>query len=211
MGQRRRKRGRRAKPPAAAAVATQRRPVSRSEQRNAAVRATLTPLAPGERPWVITVGATLAALNGLVQLILFVAGVKFKVGGSRPAAFSVILFAVLMFVCAGGMLRMRYWAVLGFQALLAIVILTFAWVVLFLWPTQTDHRFAWTIQSTMTAMLMGAGYGSALYFFAGRGMGGGGPGAGGAGRAGRGMRRAGARGPSDRLRVGWLTPPTTAS
>ena len=126
MGQRRRKRGRRAKPPAAAAVATQRRPVSRSEQRNAAVRATLTPLAPGERPWVITVGATLAALNGLVQLILFVAGVKFKVGGSRPAAFSVILFAVLMFVCAGGMLRMRYWAVLGFQALLAIVILTFA-------------------------------------------------------------------------------------
>jgi hypothetical protein len=61
-----------------------------------------------------------------VQLILFLAGVKLKVGGSRPAAFSVILFALLMFVCAGGMLRMRYWAVLGFQALLAIVILTFA-------------------------------------------------------------------------------------
>jgi hypothetical protein len=90
------------------------------------VRATLTPLAPGERPWVITIGAALAALNGLVQLILFLAGVKLKVGGSRPAAFSVILFALLMFVCAGGMLRMRYWAVLGFQALLAIVILTFA-------------------------------------------------------------------------------------
>jgi hypothetical protein len=87
------------------------------------VRATLTPLAPGERPWVITIGAALAALNGLVQLILFLAGVKLKVGGSRPAAFSVILFALLMFVCAGGMLRMRYWAVLGFQALLAFQIL----------------------------------------------------------------------------------------
>ena len=50
-------------------------------------------------------------------------------------------------------------------AAVVIVILIFAWVVLFLMPTQTDHRFAWTIHPTMTAMLMGAGYGSALYFF----------------------------------------------
>ncbi len=126
MGQRSRKRGRRDKP-AAVAVAGAVRP-SRSERRDAAVRATLTPIRPGERPWVITVGAILAALNGLVQLILFLSGVKLKVAGTRPAAFSVIAFAVLMFVCAAGMWRMRYWAVLGFQALLAIVILTFGLV-----------------------------------------------------------------------------------
>jgi hypothetical protein len=83
---------------------------------------------PGERPWVITVGAALAALNGLVQLILFLAGVKLTVAGARPAPVPVIAFAVLMFICAAGMWRMRYWAVLGFQALLAIVILTFALV-----------------------------------------------------------------------------------
>ena len=47
-----------------------------------------------------------------------------------------------------------------------IAILLLAWVVLFLFPAQTDHRFAWTIQPSMTALLMGAGYGSALYFFA---------------------------------------------
>jgi len=127
LGQRSRKRGRREKPPAAAATVPAPR-LSRSERKNAAVRATLTPLAPGERPWVITVGALLAALNGVVQLILFAAGVKLKVAGTRPNAFSVIVFAVLMFVCAGGMWRMRYWAVLGFQALLAIVVLTFALV-----------------------------------------------------------------------------------
>lgn len=46
-----------------------------------------------------------------------------------------------------------------------IVILVFAWIVLYLLPTQTDHRFAWTIAPTMTAMVMGAGYGSAVYFF----------------------------------------------
>ncbi len=126
MGQRSRKRGRRDRP-APVAVAGAVRP-SRSERRDAAVRATLTPMRPGERPWVITVGATLAALNGLVQLILFIAGVKLKVAGTRPAAFSVIVFAALMFICAGGMWRMRYWAVLGFQALLAIVVLTFALV-----------------------------------------------------------------------------------
>jgi hypothetical protein len=51
-------------------------------------------------------------------------------------------------------------------AALVIVILVFATVVLFLLPAETDRRFAWTIQPTMTAMLMGAGYGSALYFFA---------------------------------------------
>ena len=123
MGQRSRKRGQRDRPALPAPAAGR---IGRSEQRNAAVRATLTPLRRGERPWVITVGAGLAALNGLVQLILFAAGVKFKVGGSHPQAFSVVLFAALMFVCAGGMWRMRYWAVLGFQALLAIVILTFA-------------------------------------------------------------------------------------
>ncbi len=130
MGQRSRKRGRREKPPAAAAAAAAAPSLSRSERRNAAVRATLTPLAPGERPWVITVGALLAALNGVVQLILFITGVKLKVAGTRPNAFSVIVFALLMFVCAGGMWRMRYWAVLGFQALLAIVVLTFALVLI---------------------------------------------------------------------------------
>jgi hypothetical protein len=135
LGQRSRKRGRREKPTAsAAATATQPRSASarpsRSERRNESVRATLTPLRPGERPWVITVGALLAALNGLAQLILFAAGVKLKVAGTRPNALSVIVFAVLMFVCAGGMWRMRYWAVLGFQALLAIVVLTFALVLI---------------------------------------------------------------------------------
>jgi hypothetical protein len=50
-------------------------------------------------------------------------------------------------------------------AAVVILILILATIILFLTPSQTDTRFAWTIDSTMTAMLMGAGYGSALYFF----------------------------------------------
>lgn len=105
-----------------AGKASARRP-SRSEQRDAAVRATLRPLAPGERPWPIVVGAVLAALSGIVQLVLFLAGVKLKSSGLRASAGQTIIFAVLMLICAGGMWQMRYWAVLGFMALLAILIL----------------------------------------------------------------------------------------
>ena len=121
MAQRSRKRGRRARPAPAAATRRAARP-SRSEQRDAAVRATLTPLRAGERPWVITVGAALAALSGLVQLVLFLVGTKLKTTGLKASAGQTIAFAVLMLICAAGMWQMRYWAVLGFLALLAILI-----------------------------------------------------------------------------------------
>jgi uncharacterized membrane protein (DUF2068 family) len=121
LGQRSRKRGRRHQPAALAVISAER--PSRSEQRNAAVRATLTPLAPGERPWPILTGAVLAALSGLVQLILFLAGVRLKTTGLKASAGQTIVFAVLMLICAAGMWQMRYWAVLGFMALLAILVL----------------------------------------------------------------------------------------
>jgi hypothetical protein len=103
-------------------VAARPRP-SRSEQKDAAVRATLTPLRPGERPWPLIVGAALAAVSGLGQLILFLVGVRLKSTGLRASAGQTIVFAVLMCICAVGMWQMRYWAVLGFMALLAILIL----------------------------------------------------------------------------------------
>ena len=96
---------------------------SRSEDRNEAVRAALTPLAPGERPWAVTVGALLAAVVGGYNLVSFLLGTKLAVDGRKPGAAGIVLFAVVMFTCAGGMWRMRYWAVLGFQALLAILML----------------------------------------------------------------------------------------
>ena len=99
---------------------------SRSAQRDAAVRDSLEPLAPGERPWPIIVGALLAALTGGVQLVLFLVGVKLKVAGTHAAAGSTIVFALLMFICAIGMWLLRYWAVLGFMALLGIAVVNFA-------------------------------------------------------------------------------------
>ncbi len=94
------------------------------EERNAAVRAALTPLAPGERPLAVTISAVLAAATGLGNLIAYVSGAK--IGGKHPAPGGIILFSLLMLVCAAGMWQLRYWAVLGFMALLAIIVTLFA-------------------------------------------------------------------------------------
>jgi hypothetical protein len=100
------------------------RPLSRSERRNAEVRAGLIPIKPGERPWPILVSAGVAAVVGLGNLIAYLAGLK--VGGKHPSAAGVIAFSVLMLVTAGGLWRLWYGAVLGFMALLAIICVIFA-------------------------------------------------------------------------------------
>ena len=136
MAQRSRKRGRR-KPPAAAAPAPAPKQeeariggwrvepqLTRSQRRDAQVRAGLTPLAPGERPGAIVIATVVAGLVGVGQLIAFFAGLK--IHGKTPAAGGTILFCVLMIVCAIGMWRLGYGAVLGFMALLAIVATLFS-------------------------------------------------------------------------------------
>jgi hypothetical protein len=134
LGARSRKRGRRARPaggttattPARRAPAPSGAPARpRSEERNAAVRASLQPLGPGERPWPIKVAAVIALVLGLVNFALFLAGAKPHVGGQQPKLPEIIIFTGLMLMCAGGMWLLRFWAVLGFQTLLAIGLLGF--------------------------------------------------------------------------------------
>jgi hypothetical protein len=127
LGQRSRKRGRRTRPAAPPTVTAAARPARRptSAERNAAVRATLTPLAPGERPWPVKVSVAIAAVLAIVNLALFLAGAKPKVGGRQPHLAEILIFSGLMLMCAIGMWMMRYWAVLGFQTLLAIGLVGF--------------------------------------------------------------------------------------
>jgi hypothetical protein len=100
------------------------RPPRRSSaERDEELRARLTPYAPDERPWPLVAGAIVAALLGLANLVAYVAGDT--VNGKRPAASGIIVFCALMFLAAWGMWTKRYWAVLGFQALLAIIAIVF--------------------------------------------------------------------------------------
>ena len=94
---------------------------SRSELRNEEARAALAPLGPGERPTAVTIAAAVAALLAAGNVIAYVAGAT--INGDRPEAYGVVAFTLLMLTAAWGMWRARYWAVLGFQALLAITII----------------------------------------------------------------------------------------
>jgi len=91
-----------------------------AEEKNAAVRASLEPLAPGERPGAVTVAMVIALLLALGNLALLAFGTKVQGGTATPLG--GILFAFLMLAAAAGMWRARYWAVLGFQALLGITL-----------------------------------------------------------------------------------------
>jgi hypothetical protein len=95
---------------------------SRSEQRAAAVRAGLEPLGPGERPAALLVAIGVAGLLGLVNLVGYAAGLK--IGAHRPGP-GILSFSVVMGIGAWGMSRGRYWAVLGFQVFVALIVLYF--------------------------------------------------------------------------------------
>ncbi len=97
-----------------------RRGYARAEERNAAVRAQLEPLGPGERPRPLVIASALAALLALANVAAWAVGLD--VEGKKPGAFGVLLFAVLMLLAAWGMWQRRYWAVLGFEALLAVTL-----------------------------------------------------------------------------------------
>jgi hypothetical protein len=101
-----------------------RRGYARAEERNAAVRAQLEPLAPGERPRPLVVAAAVAALLGTANLVALVAGLD--VEGEEPSAIGVLAFCAVMYLAAIGLWRARYWAVLGFEALLGIIVVFFS-------------------------------------------------------------------------------------
>lgn len=105
----------------------QERMARRYEERNAEARAKLEPLEPGERPTAVTVGAIVAGILAViftVSAILAIAGVD--AGGRDIKPTPVALFAVVFWVMTVGMWRARYWAVLGFQTLLLLMMLASA-------------------------------------------------------------------------------------
>jgi hypothetical protein len=93
---------------------------ARAEQRNREAREALEPLATGERPTVVTVGAVVAALVALSIVVAYFAGGD--VNGEKPKLVQVVAPTMIMGVMAWGMWQARYWAVLGFQLILVFLI-----------------------------------------------------------------------------------------
>jgi hypothetical protein len=82
---------------------------------------TLTPLAEGERPVALLVAVAVAALLAVAVAVgaLSIHDLRSR-GGSVPGG---IFLTLVLAALAVGMYRLRYWAVLGFEALLAFQIL----------------------------------------------------------------------------------------
>jgi hypothetical protein len=110
-------------PPAAAP-----RGYERSRARDEEARAALKPLAPGERPTAVTVGAIAAGALALANLVALVFGYNAAEDTLSPGSQltgSIIATALLVLVTYG-MWRARYWAVLGMQTLLALTMVVCA-------------------------------------------------------------------------------------
>jgi hypothetical protein len=90
---------------------------ARSRERDEALRAKIKPLGPGERPWPLRIAAALALAIAIANLVVMAAG--WEVDGERPVA-GGLAFAAVMAAAAVGLWQRRYWAVLGFEALLGI-------------------------------------------------------------------------------------------
>jgi hypothetical protein len=96
-------------------------PPGRGELRDEQARAALRPLGESERPAALLVAVAVCVLLtlGVIAGAATVHNLS-RHGGSLPgAAFLAVILALL----AQGMYRRRYWAVLGFEALLAFQVL----------------------------------------------------------------------------------------
>ena len=95
---------------------------ARGREREDAARAALQPLRPGERPLAVTISAVLAGLMAVANLVLYLAG--WDVRGQDPNLAGALALCVLLAAAAVGMWRLRYWAVLGFEVLLGVLLVS---------------------------------------------------------------------------------------
>ncbi|MGI8631714.1 MAG: hypothetical protein ACR2NA_04110 [Solirubrobacterales bacterium] len=95
---------------------------SRSEQRNAEARAALEPLEPGERPLVVTIAAIVCGVLAVSLVVGFI--VDYAAGGENAPLAQIVVPLGLTCLLGGGMWLARYWAVLGFQAVLVLTLLS---------------------------------------------------------------------------------------
>lgn len=95
---------------------------SRSERRDREAREALEPLADGERPGAVTVAAVVCTVLVALSVLGYALWDTFQ-DESRPDTIGVVAFVVTVGAMAYGLWRARYWAVLGFQATLVLVIL----------------------------------------------------------------------------------------
>jgi len=103
-------------------------PRKTAEEKNAAVRAQIEPLAPGERPRVLKVAAVYCALLPTANLTALALN-----SGSLDTQAKVlsVIFAVILYAMAIGMWRAVYGALISFQGFLVLSMILGAFRLIF--------------------------------------------------------------------------------
>lgn len=129
---------------------------AKAEEKNQRAREALAPLGQGERPTVITVGAVFCAV--MAAIAWSSAGVALltgtEVNGVRPNLAQLALTGLITTALAWGLWNARYWAALGFQVLLLLLLLAgVAGLVL-----------AGTLLQALSTVVLVAGLGAMFWF-----------------------------------------------
>ncbi|HYH61099.1 MAG TPA: hypothetical protein VD766_04475 [Solirubrobacterales bacterium] len=131
---------------------------ARTEAKNQAAREALEPLEPDERPAIVTVAAVISGVLLLGTLITYIAGVEVgtfdqfgaKTGEAKPNFVYTAASSLVLGLMTYGLWKARYWAVLGFQTILILVIVVA--VLALVQVTEVARALA------LTAFLAGASF-----------------------------------------------------
>jgi cation transport ATPase len=106
---------------------------ARSRAKDDEARAALEPLRQGERPGAVTVGAIVATLLAVANLVALAFGYNAGEDTLSPGSevTGSILTTLVVGIVAYGMWRAKYWGVLGMQTLLALTLVVSSLALLF--------------------------------------------------------------------------------
>jgi cation transport ATPase len=140
--------------PAAPASAARGYPRSRAKDDEA--RANLKPLRAGERPTAVTVGAIVATLLAVANVVALAFGYNASEDTVSPGSevTGSVLTTLVVAIVAYGMWRGRYWGVLGMQTLLALTLVVSSLALL----------FANSVWAALLLALIVAGSGTLFWF-----------------------------------------------
>ncbi|HEX4345307.1 MAG TPA: hypothetical protein VHZ31_07065 [Solirubrobacteraceae bacterium] len=102
-----------------------RRGYARGRARDEEIRASLEPLAPGERPGIVTIAAGVAFVFAISNAVAGLTGNDITSSSGDPSVTTAVTTALLL-VAGWGMLAGQYWAVLVFEMILGIQIVFFS-------------------------------------------------------------------------------------
>ena len=111
--------------PASDEVDPLRRRYARGRARDEAIREGLEPLDPGERPRAVTVAAIVSFAFAVANVAAALTGNDLSTQDGNASAATAVTTALLLLAGVGMLLR-QYWAVLGFQTILALQIIFFS-------------------------------------------------------------------------------------